>query len=282
MLFHRYWLGQGFWSTSEVHQLFQTLRGDRWGMSRQCLNVLWHFWPGWCGCSYGKKENSLNGRTEGHLNRENPTNSLVNLIEMYFVNVVTQMTLLPLPRKTAVWVTCRWRTVINNNILCNLCWKNNKLQFFNTLATSSTKLEDLSYLDGQRNAPLRTSVRLPWHSTAGGRVQQEGKAGTSPVSVAQSPFPQLQAGAGLGLCEQPWLQCGCAVPLLGHCVCLPARFLLTLSPALWFRDAMCVSVTAYNNERQKNSGELLVKLILRIVCSCCAALFHLWLFTVIG
>ncbi|PKU40678.1 protein tanc1 [Limosa lapponica baueri] len=43
-------------------------------------------------------------------------------------------------------------------------------------ATSSTKLEDLSYLDGQRNAPLRTSIRLPWHNTAGGRVQQESKA----------------------------------------------------------------------------------------------------------
>ncbi|XP_059560347.1 protein TANC1 isoform X10 [Myotis daubentonii] len=39
-------------------------------------------------------------------------------------------------------------------------------------ATSSTKLEDLSYLDGQRNAPLRTSIRLPWHSTAGGRAQE--------------------------------------------------------------------------------------------------------------
>ncbi|XP_060633367.2 protein TANC1 isoform X3 [Anolis sagrei] len=43
-------------------------------------------------------------------------------------------------------------------------------------ATSSTKLEDLSYLDGQRNTPLRTSIRLPWHNTAGGRVQQEMKA----------------------------------------------------------------------------------------------------------
>ncbi|NXU84942.1 TANC1 protein, partial [Xiphorhynchus elegans] len=42
-------------------------------------------------------------------------------------------------------------------------------------ATSSTKLEDLSYLDGQRNAPLRTSIRLPWHSTAGGRAQQEAR-----------------------------------------------------------------------------------------------------------
>ncbi|NWS69799.1 TANC1 protein, partial [Crotophaga sulcirostris] len=40
-------------------------------------------------------------------------------------------------------------------------------------ATSSTKLEDLSYLDGQRSTPLRTSIRLPWHNTAGGRVQQE-------------------------------------------------------------------------------------------------------------
>ncbi|XP_069717842.1 protein TANC1 isoform X2 [Phaenicophaeus curvirostris] len=43
-------------------------------------------------------------------------------------------------------------------------------------ATSSTKLEDLSYLDGQRSTPLRTSIRLPWHNTAGGRVQQESKA----------------------------------------------------------------------------------------------------------
>ncbi|XP_048165897.1 protein TANC1 isoform X2 [Corvus hawaiiensis] len=42
-------------------------------------------------------------------------------------------------------------------------------------ATSSTKLEDLSYLDGQRNTPLRTSIRLPWHNTAGGKVQQEAR-----------------------------------------------------------------------------------------------------------
>ncbi|KAJ8350218.1 hypothetical protein SKAU_G00253480 [Synaphobranchus kaupii] len=39
-------------------------------------------------------------------------------------------------------------------------------------ATSSTKLEDLSYLDEQRNTPLRTSIRLPWHNT-GGRVPQD-------------------------------------------------------------------------------------------------------------
>ncbi|XP_069353247.1 protein TANC1 isoform X3 [Eulemur rufifrons] len=47
------------------------------------------------------------------------------------------------------------------------------------IATSSTKLEDLSYLDGQRNAPLRTSIRLPWHNTAGGRAQ-EAKARFAP------------------------------------------------------------------------------------------------------
>lgn len=52
---------------------------------------------------------------------------------------------------------------------------------FRVTATSSTKLEDLSYLDGQRNAPLRTSIRLPWHSTAGGRAQEV--KGTCPPSA---------------------------------------------------------------------------------------------------
>ncbi|XP_066544274.1 protein TANC1 isoform X2 [Amia ocellicauda] len=47
-------------------------------------------------------------------------------------------------------------------------------------ATSSTKLEDLSYLDEQRNTPLRTSIRLPWHNTAGSRVQQDTKARFAP------------------------------------------------------------------------------------------------------
>uniref|UniRef100_A0A8C5AYV4 Tetratricopeptide repeat, ankyrin repeat and coiled-coil containing 1 n=1 Tax=Gadus morhua TaxID=8049 RepID=A0A8C5AYV4_GADMO len=37
-------------------------------------------------------------------------------------------------------------------------------------ATSSTKLEDLNFLDEQRNAPLRTSIRLPWHNTGGLRL----------------------------------------------------------------------------------------------------------------
>uniref|UniRef100_W5KRI6 Tetratricopeptide repeat, ankyrin repeat and coiled-coil containing 1b n=1 Tax=Astyanax mexicanus TaxID=7994 RepID=W5KRI6_ASTMX len=40
------------------------------------------------------------------------------------------------------------------------------------IATSSTKLEDLSYLDEQRNTPLRTSIRMPWHNT-GGRPPQD-------------------------------------------------------------------------------------------------------------
>ncbi|KAI1899209.1 hypothetical protein AGOR_G00059410 [Albula goreensis] len=49
-------------------------------------------------------------------------------------------------------------------------------------ATSSTKLEDLSYLDEQRNTPLRTSIRLPWHNT-GGRVPQD-KARFAPYKPA--------------------------------------------------------------------------------------------------
>uniref|UniRef100_A0A3Q3EKI2 Tetratricopeptide repeat, ankyrin repeat and coiled-coil containing 1 n=1 Tax=Labrus bergylta TaxID=56723 RepID=A0A3Q3EKI2_9LABR len=47
------------------------------------------------------------------------------------------------------------------------------------IATSSTKLEDLSYLDEQRNTPLRTSIRLPWHNT-GGRPPQDSKARFAP------------------------------------------------------------------------------------------------------
>ncbi|XP_018597111.2 protein TANC1-like isoform X2 [Scleropages formosus] len=50
-------------------------------------------------------------------------------------------------------------------------------------ATSSTKLEDLSYLDEQRNTPLRTSIRLPWHST-GGRVPHDTKARFAPYKPA--------------------------------------------------------------------------------------------------
>uniref|UniRef100_A0A3Q4HR23 Tetratricopeptide repeat, ankyrin repeat and coiled-coil containing 1b n=1 Tax=Neolamprologus brichardi TaxID=32507 RepID=A0A3Q4HR23_NEOBR len=47
------------------------------------------------------------------------------------------------------------------------------------IATSSTKLEDLSFLDEQRNTPLRTSIRLPWHNT-GGRPPQDAKARFAP------------------------------------------------------------------------------------------------------
>ncbi|XP_038141505.1 protein TANC1-like isoform X3 [Cyprinodon tularosa] len=46
-------------------------------------------------------------------------------------------------------------------------------------ATSSTKLEDLSFLDEQRNTPLRTSIRLPWHNT-GGRPPQDTKGRFAP------------------------------------------------------------------------------------------------------
>ncbi|KAJ8352245.1 hypothetical protein SKAU_G00237210 [Synaphobranchus kaupii] len=46
-------------------------------------------------------------------------------------------------------------------------------------ATSCTKLEDLSYLDEQRGAPLRMSVRLPGHGT-GKRASPDSKAWFTP------------------------------------------------------------------------------------------------------
>lgn len=50
-------------------------------------------------------------------------------------------------------------------------------------ATSSTKLEDLSFLDEQRNTPLRTSIRLPWHNT-GGRPPHDSKGRFAPYKPA--------------------------------------------------------------------------------------------------
>lgn len=54
------------------------------------------------------------------------------------------------------------------------------LSVFLFIATSSTKLEDLGFLDEQRNTPLRTSIRLPWHNT-GGRPPQDSKGDCSMV-----------------------------------------------------------------------------------------------------
>ncbi|XP_069791545.1 protein TANC1 isoform X2 [Narcine bancroftii] len=62
-------------------------------------------------------------------------------------------------------------------------------------ATSSAKLEDLNYLD-ERNTPLRTSMRMPWHNTAGGRIQQNIKGAdphqelllNQPLQKISSPF----------------------------------------------------------------------------------------------
>uniref|UniRef100_A0A3B3SNT8 Tetratricopeptide repeat, ankyrin repeat and coiled-coil containing 1 n=1 Tax=Paramormyrops kingsleyae TaxID=1676925 RepID=A0A3B3SNT8_9TELE len=51
------------------------------------------------------------------------------------------------------------------------------------IATSSTKLEDLSYLDEQRNAPLRASMRLPC-SGSGGKTLQDSKARFLPYKPA--------------------------------------------------------------------------------------------------
>lgn len=45
--------------------------------------------------------------------------------------------------------------------------------YFLWTATSSAHLEDLAYLDEQRHAPLRTSLRMPRQSMAGTRTQQD-------------------------------------------------------------------------------------------------------------
>ncbi|KAJ8394534.1 hypothetical protein AAFF_G00045440 [Aldrovandia affinis] len=56
-------------------------------------------------------------------------------------------------------------------------------------ATSSTKLEDLSYLDEQRNTPLRTSIRLPWHNTGGRAPQDKARfAPYKPVDIMLKPL----------------------------------------------------------------------------------------------
>uniref|UniRef100_A0A671K5C1 Protein TANC1-like n=1 Tax=Sinocyclocheilus anshuiensis TaxID=1608454 RepID=A0A671K5C1_9TELE len=47
-------------------------------------------------------------------------------------------------------------------------------------ATSSTKLEELRYLDEQRNAPQRSSMRLQWHGAHTGGRNQETKARLTP------------------------------------------------------------------------------------------------------
>ncbi|XP_029612404.1 protein TANC1-like isoform X1 [Salmo trutta] len=49
-------------------------------------------------------------------------------------------------------------------------------------ATSSTKLEDLSYLDDQRSAPQRSSIKQPWNSTGG----RDAKGASLPSNQATS------------------------------------------------------------------------------------------------
>ncbi|KAM9486768.1 protein TANC1 isoform 3-T3 [Clarias gariepinus] len=56
-------------------------------------------------------------------------------------------------------------------------------------ATSSTKLEDLSYLDEQRNTPLRTSIRMPWHNTGGRPLYDKARfAPYKPADIMLKPL----------------------------------------------------------------------------------------------
>uniref|UniRef100_A0A8C1ZI78 Tetratricopeptide repeat, ankyrin repeat and coiled-coil containing 1a n=1 Tax=Cyprinus carpio TaxID=7962 RepID=A0A8C1ZI78_CYPCA len=54
------------------------------------------------------------------------------------------------------------------------------LLIISELTTSSTKLEELRYLDEQRNAPQRSSMRLQWHGAHTGGRSQETKARLTP------------------------------------------------------------------------------------------------------
>uniref|UniRef100_A0A671S9S5 Protein TANC1-like n=1 Tax=Sinocyclocheilus anshuiensis TaxID=1608454 RepID=A0A671S9S5_9TELE len=71
------------------------------------------------------------------------------------------------PPTTSPFISARCDYLVLILLLCIDSTHNAKLLFFSVFcaATSSTKLEDLSYLDEQRNTPLRTSIRLPWHNT---------------------------------------------------------------------------------------------------------------------
>ncbi|XP_030643168.1 protein TANC1 isoform X2 [Chanos chanos] len=56
-------------------------------------------------------------------------------------------------------------------------------------ATSSTRLEELSYLDEQRNAPLRTSIRLPWHGAGARAASDKARfAPYKPVDIMLKPL----------------------------------------------------------------------------------------------
>ncbi|XP_028835619.1 protein TANC1-like [Denticeps clupeoides] len=52
-------------------------------------------------------------------------------------------------------------------------------------ATSCTKLEELVYLDEQRNAPQRSSMRLPWHGAHTSNRSQDIKARFAPYKPAE-------------------------------------------------------------------------------------------------
>lgn len=60
--------------------------------------------------------------------------------------------------------------------------------FIPLTATSSAHLEDLAYLDEQRHAPLRTSLRMPRQSMVGARTQQDLR-GMDDLSMRSLPIP---------------------------------------------------------------------------------------------
>lgn len=95
------------------------------------------------------------------------------------------------------WPSCLWFvfsfSFLNDwHCCCSSEWLSPLFRLLSLplLATSSTKLEDLSYLDEQRNTPLRTSIRMPWHNT-GGRPPYD-KGTRIPPLPAPHPKPVNQ------------------------------------------------------------------------------------------
>lgn len=95
------------------------------------------------------------------------------------------------------WPSCLWFvfsfSFLNDwHCFCSSEWLSPLFRLLSLplLATSSTKLEDLSYLDEQRNTPLRTSIRMPWHNT-GGRPPYD-KGTRIPPLPAPHPKPVNQ------------------------------------------------------------------------------------------
>lgn len=83
---------------------------------------------------------------------------------------------------------------------CSVCSLLFILLSVSPAATSSAHLEDLAYLDEQRHAPLRTSLRMPRQAGGAGRGGQDLRGNsTGPAPQSRGcPIPERGVGGGGG------------------------------------------------------------------------------------